>query len=168
MADQIKRAYLLVLTFNPKTGNVMKNYSLAFIHLFLLSVLFISGCTEDDLIGPNGTNEDIRNKYIGNWLFDEQEATKHMFAFYSVEITIDPGNSAQVLLENFGNTGANYEPPCGLVFDSRIKIEDQTIGDGWQLKDAIGRLIEPGEMEWEYTLIVGGDAQNYTVTAALQ
>ncbi|MCF8301956.1 MAG: hypothetical protein K9I94_01670 [Bacteroidales bacterium] len=146
----------------------MKKYSLFVLLVALITIFIQPGCTEDDLVNPNGNDEDARDKFLGSWLFDEDEATKSELVYYTVEIKVDPGNSARVLLENFGNTGEDYEPPYGYVTESRISIPDQTIGDGWQLEDATGRLVDADKMEWEYTIVVGGDAQSYTATATLQ
>jgi len=83
--------------------------------LIMLSLvaLFVPACLPpDDNVNP----DDAITKFLGNWNVDESCRRLN----YSVEIQADPGNTAQVLIYNFGNPGPGYDPAVGLVVTNSI------------------------------------------------
>jgi hypothetical protein len=72
-----------------------------------------------------------------------------------VDIQLDPNNSAQVLLYNFGNPGPGYDPAVGLVVSKTLKISSQNIGEGWTVS-AEGRYQQNGNVLWDYSLVING------------
>jgi len=101
---------------------------------------------DDDDLNP----ADPREKFLGSWKVNEtcQRAT------YSVNVTADPGNSAQVLIYNFGNTGPGYTPAIGLIVGSKVNVFSQTIGEDWTV-NGNGTYQSNGTISWTYTLVIG-------------
>lgn len=129
------------------------------IFLVVLATAFLTSCTLEEDLDP--ISDDARDKFIDTWMFYENEAVRT--SSYSVNITKDPGNSAQVLLKNFGNMGHAYSA-YGIVTTSRIEVPSQEIYSGIII-EGTGRLISTDEMEWEYTITGGGELEAYTATA---
>jgi hypothetical protein len=122
-------------------------------HLIILCLVFVVGsisCSpEDDLFVDPG---DDRDKFVGVWSVSESCFKSN----YTVSITNDPSNSAQVLLANFGNPGSSYAATVGLVAGSKIFVSNQTIGDGWTIS-GLGTLAEPNLINWTYSLTIAGN-----------
>jgi hypothetical protein len=88
-------------------------------------------------------------KFLGVWKVNETCSRMN----YNVEILQDPGNSAQVLIYNFGNPGTGYDPAVGLVVSNTINVFAQTIGEGWTV-NGTGTYQSGGNISWNYTLII--------------
>ncbi len=110
-----------------------------------LAALLIFGCTTTDNTNPS----DPVSKFLGTWKVNESCRKMN----YNVEIQQDPGNSAQVLINNFGNPGAGYDPAVGLVVSNTVTVASQTIGTGWTVSGT-GTYQSDGSMSWNYTLII--------------
>jgi len=123
----------------------------------LMLVLILPACELDD-VDPDG---DIRDKFIGTWRFDESEA-KNDLAFYTVQISKDPGNSSQVLLRNFGNAG-NFYSAYGIVTTNRITVSSQTLAS-FTISGS-GTTVSNTRMNWTYSINDGADLTNYTAVA---
>ena len=117
----------------------------------LLLIIGFFSCNPDDdsIVDP----ADDRDKFFGSWTVSES----CFKANYSVTISADPGNSAQVLLNNFGNPGPSYGPAVGLVAGSKIFVANQVIGDGWTISGT-GTLQGANIINWTYTLVIGGNS----------
>lgn len=129
----------------------------SFAKLIILGLLvtFAPACLPvDEEVDPGDPVE----KFIGKWKVAE---SCHRLN-YDVDILQDPGNSVQVLLYNFGNPGSGYDPAVGLVLSNSIRIEAQTIGEGWTVSGK-GTYQSNGSITWDYTLVVSSD--EYTCTA---
>ena len=128
----------------------------SFILLMLLITLNIPACTPiDDDVDPT----DPVAKFLGTW--DVSESCNR--GNYNVYISVDPGNSAQVLLENFGNPGASYDAAVGLVVSNTIHVSSQTIGEGWTISGK-GTYQSDGTIYWDYTLIIPPNQLDCTAT----
>ncbi len=121
----------------------------------LILVLGFLSCNPDDdiLVDP----VDDRDKFLGNWTVSETCFKSN----YTVTISADPGNSAQVLLANFGNPGPNYSPAVGLVAGGKIFVANQVIGDGWTI-NGTGNLQGTQIINWTYTLVIAGNSLSCT------
>ena len=110
-------------------------------------VLFMPAClpTDED-VNP----DDPVAKFLGDWKVNE--SCKRLN--YNVEIQVDPENSAQVLIYNFGNPGPGYDPAVGLVVTNSVYVSSQTIGEGWTVSGK-GTYLADGTISWDYTLIIG-------------
>lgn len=83
-------------TTGPKNLFMKKLISKSLVIFFLGTILFITSCQKD-----NGTTDtDVRTKYTGSWFCVEQSTLS-----YTVNISLDPSNSAQILLANFHYQG---------------------------------------------------------------
>ncbi|NLN95079.1 MAG: hypothetical protein GX128_02780 [Bacteroidales bacterium] len=128
--------------------------------LFIALMLVLFPACE--LIDVEPDSNDLRDKFIGTWKFNEDEKKKSDLAFYSVLISKDPTNSAQVLLKNFGNLG-NFYTTYGIVTTNRISIENQLVVS---IKiSGTGTYSSTGIMNWTYTINDGADEITYTATA---
>jgi hypothetical protein len=123
--------------------------------LISLMALQMPACLPEEDIDP----DDPIEKFLGTWKVNE--SCNRMT--YDVDIVQDPGNSAQVLLYNFGNPGAGYDPAVGLVTSNSIHIASQTIGEGWTVSGT-GTYHNDGTISWDYTLIIGSSAFDCTAT----
>ena len=125
--------------------------------IFALALFCFPACEiyEDDDLNP----ADPREKFLGNWKVNEtcQRAT------YSVNVTTDPGNSAQVLIYNFGNTGPGYNPAIGLLVGSTVNVSSQTIGEDWTANGK-GTYQSNGTILWTYTLVIGASQLECSAT----
>ncbi len=121
----------------------------------LILVLGFLSCNPDDdiIVDP----VDDRDKFFGTWSVNESCFKSN----YTVTISADPNNSAQVLLANFGNPGPSYQAVVGLVAGSKIFVTNQVIGDGWTI-NGTGNLQGTQIINWTYTLVIGGNSLSCT------
>lgn len=83
-------------TAGAKKNNMKKLVSKSLILIFTATVLFITSCQKDN----NPTDTDVRAKFTGSWYCVEKSGLS-----YTVDISLDPGNSSQILLANFHYQG---------------------------------------------------------------
>jgi len=118
-----------------------------FLMIVGIIVLIMPACLPTD---ENVNPDDPVTKFLGEWKVNESCSRMN----YNVEIQADPGNSAQVLIYNFGNPGLGYDPAVGLVVTNSVYVSSQTIGEGWTVSGK-GTYQVDGTILWDYTLIVG-------------
>lgn len=139
---------------------IMKiKYKSSLVALLMLVMIF-PACELDD-VDPDG---DIRDKFVGTWRFNESES-KSDLAFYTVQISKDPGNTSQVLLRNFGNVG-NFHSAFGIVTTNRITVTSQTLAS-FTISGS-GTTVSNTRMNWTYSINDGADLINYTAVADKQ
>ena len=126
-----------------------------FLTMLSLMVLIMPACLPTDDVDP----DDPVDKFLGTWKVNETCSRMS----YDVDISKDPGNSAQVLIYNFGNPGAGYDPAVGLVVSNTIQISPQTIGEGWTVSGK-GTYKSDGTISWNYTLIIASIEYSCTAT----
>jgi hypothetical protein len=110
-----------------------------------LMVLIMPACLPTDDVDPDNPVE----KFLGVWKVNETCSRMN----YDVEILQDPGNSAQILIYNFGNPGSGYDPAVGLVVSNTIIIQPQNIGEGWSVSGN-GTYKTDGTVSWDYSLTI--------------
>lgn len=112
--------------------------------VLLFGFLFIQSCavTSDD------EGDDIE-KYLGAWSVVDQAARLN----YTVTISANPANSAEVLLNNFADLGTNA---VGLVVGNSIVIDSQSLGADFTVNGS-GSYINSGKLEFDFTLNDGID-----------
>ncbi len=116
----------------------------------LLMVVLLSGCALDEEVLPE---DDAVSAYLGVWsVIDNELKTLN----YEVVISKNPANSAEILLDNFAQSG---DAAVGLVTGNTVTIVNQTIGNGWSVSGT-GRYISSSRLEFTYSLTIGGDATN--------
>lgn len=117
-------------------------------YLALILVFFAwSSC---EIVDDDPDPTDPVQKFLGTWKVSETCTRMN----YTVQISPDPGNTAQVLIYNFGNPGPGYNPAVGLVVSNTIYVQSQTIGEGWTVSGQ-GTYQSGGSMSWTYALIIG-------------
>ena len=122
----------------------------------MVMVLFsYASCEEGDDPAP----VDPLEKFLGEWKVNETCRRLN----YSVNILPDPANSAQVLIDNFGNPGPGYNPAVGIVTSNSINVFSQTIGEDWTVSGK-GTYQANGTVSWDYTLIIGPNSLDCTAT----
>jgi hypothetical protein len=131
----------------------MKTSNYLLLPLFFFFVLISSCDLGDDPLDPG----DPRDKFLGEWKVNESCQRGN----YMSNIKADPGNSAQVLIENFGNPGPGYDDAVGLVSTNYIYVSSQTIGEGWTVSGK-GTYQTDGSISWDYTLIIGASQLDCT------
>ena len=123
-------------------------------NVFLGLLLFIS-CLEED------TNDllDDRDAFLGAWNVTES-CNKDA---YSVQISKDPSNSSQVLINNFWNTGNCGNPVYGIVAGSSIYLPEQSFCNGAFKVDGSGDMIKE-KINWSYSVNDGADLFSCSAT----
>lgn len=128
--------------------------------LFLfLALSFFSACTLEEDTDP--LSGDDRDKYGGSWLFYETPGKKS--TSYTVTISNDATNSAQVKLKNFGNVGYTYSA-YAIATSTTLTVPEQELAPGLIIYGS-ANLTDVDEMIWSYTIIAGGDMENYEAVA---
>lgn len=131
----------------------------------ILMAAFIQSCVPEDTITPD-TGDD-RDKFTGTWLVIENSKKSSLSVTYTVVISLDPSNSSQVLLSNFGNPGSGSDPAYGIVTTSSINVPSQSTSTDW-IVDGTGTLANSTTMSWTYSITAGGDKIDYQATATKQ
>jgi len=116
---------------------------------FLLLIIIITQAPSCIPVDEDINPDDPVDKFLGTWSVSESCRRGN----YSVDISRDPSNSAQVLLDNFGNPGPGYDPAVGLVVSNSIHVYSQSIGEGWTVSGK-GTYQSDGTIEWDFTLII--------------
>jgi hypothetical protein len=142
----------------------MKSTLRLFFLLAAFSGLLLTGC---EPVEEENTSDDPRDPYIGVWQFVELKSSDGQS--YIVTITKDPKNSAQVILENFGNPGSSEIEVTGIVTSNQIVVSSQSLSNGWVVEGS-GKISNPTKtsMTWNYAITAGGDKLYYTATANKQ
>ena len=112
--------------------------------VLLLSVLLLGSCaitTEDE-------SDDIE-KYTGTWSVSDQSVRIN----YSVTITTNPSNSAEILINNFADLGSTA---VGLVIGDSVVIDNQSLGSDYSV-NGDGQYINNGKLEFSFKLKDGID-----------
>jgi len=125
--------------------------------LMVIFALFIS-CEEEspDFI-------DDRDQFLGSWKVSESCSRDS----YTVQIVKDPSNSAQVLINNFWNTGNCGTSPFGIIAGSSIHIQNQSFCNGSFGVEGSGNLSKD-EISWTYSINDGADLFTCTATYTLE
>lgn len=134
-------------------------YLLRLLVLILIPAMY--SCVPEDDLGPD--TGDPRDKFIGSWLFNENPAVKKLNPTFRVTISYNSGNSSQVLLSNFGNTGNSFSA-YGIATSNRITVPYQETANGVFVEGS-GTMSTLNLMDWEYSITAGGDIENFTATA---
>ena len=136
---------------------------------FVLMIVALSGgliSCESDTFYEDDPN-DIRNEYVGVWRFTEGGYKNGLSQSYIVTVSLDPNNSSQVLLDNFGNPGNTDITVTGIVTINSIVVSSQSLSNGW-IVEGSGKKDGSGKMDWTYSITAGGDKEYYTATASKQ
>jgi hypothetical protein len=136
-----------------------------------LSIISFAGILvscEPDTSTTNDPN-DPRNAYVGVWQFTEigMKSGKSITQSYIVSISLDPDNSSQVMLNNFGNPGVSERDVFGLVTTNQLVVSPQILENEWTVEGS-GKLIGTDKMTWTYAITAGGDKIYYSATASKQ
>ena len=136
-------------------------------HLLIIIVLaaLVQSCLPEEPIGPD--TGDVRDKFTGRWIFIDNNPKRILKSTFEVVISIDPSNSSQVLLSNFGNPGSGSNPAIGIVTSSRITVTSQITAPDFRVEGS-GILTNVNKMNWTYSITAGGNKDNYTATATKQ
>jgi hypothetical protein len=115
--------------------------------LLVVVFLFQSCAIEDD-----SDYSDPRDKFIGTWNVSDQPGRIN----YTVNISKNPAQSANVLLNNFADMGGSAD---GLVVGNRIIIDKQPIGNDF-LSNGTGTYISENRLEFAFVLDDGIDLED--------
>lgn len=130
-------------------------------------VLFYTSCIDTTSQDPSG---DARDKFVGEWNLLENPALKSLKSqSYVLTIEKDEGNSSQVFLRNFGNSGSLDIYAVGIVTSGQIVVSSQNMSNNW-IVEGSGKMtnVVNTAMSWDYSITAGGDKVNYKATGAKQ
>ncbi len=100
----------------------MKRVLLIFGLLLSATMLFNSCTKEGDLLEDG----DVRDAFLGEWIASDQCSKQT----YRVNVTLDGGNSTQVIISNFANLGYSA---TAVVAGSSIYVSTQSVGGGYSV-----------------------------------
>ena len=144
----------------------MKKQYFIFFALMVIALSFgLTSCESDTFYEDDPS--DTRNEYVGVWRFTEGGYKNGLSQSYIVTIALDPDNSSQVLLDNFGNPGNSDITVTGIVTTNSIVVSSQTLPNGW-IVEGTGKKEGTSQMNWTYSITAGGDKEYYTATASRQ
>lgn len=112
----------------------------------------LNACDPNDTPAPD---EDVREKYTGQWSCVEQGG-----AAYYVNISLDPGNSTQILISNFHFFGTG-ESAYAIPTTSTLTIPSQDIAGN--TVNGSGNLVSNNKINLTY--YVNDHSQTETVNA---
>lgn len=101
-------------------------------------------------------DNDDREKYVGTWSVNDQSSRLN----YNVTITINPSNSAEILLNNFADLNSTA---IGLVVGNSIVIDNQQLSSDYTVNGS-GNYINNGKMEFSFSLNNGIDIESRVAT----
>ena len=119
--------------------------------IILLGLFVMHSCavtTDDD--------NDDREKYVGTWSVNDQSSRLN----YNVTITINPSNSAEILLNNFADLNSTA---IGLVVGNSVVIDNQQLNSDYTVNGS-GNYINNGKMEFSFSLNNGIDIESRVAT----
>ncbi|MCX6271378.1 MAG: hypothetical protein NTU44_09205 [Bacteroidetes bacterium] len=96
----------------------MKRINIFTYILIIIGLSIFSACNPDQ---NTVSNQDVRDQYIGSWSVVENGKKLN----YEVQITADPNNSSQVLINNFYDYNIK---PYAIVTISSITLPAQSFG----------------------------------------
>ena len=131
----------------------------------ILMLALFQSCVPEDQVPPD--TGDVRDKYVGTWLFIDYAPNRNLKSTFAVVITLNPNNSSQVLLSNFGNPGSGFDPAYGIATSGNITVPSQNTATDW-LTDGSGTLTNASTMSWSYSITAGGTKTTYQATATKQ
>ena len=124
---------------------------------FLLFALLLSGCAKDSSSNP--TTTDIRSKFLGNWLVNEQWNK----LTYEVSIAVDNNSTNGVYISNFSDAGTGITA-YALVAGSNISLtKDEYLSNSWIVNGG-GVLSGTTKINWTYTRDDGANLIYATAT----
>ena len=94
----------------------------------------------------NNSPVDPRSKFVGTWLCNE---TTHLLgnSTYSVTISLNPNNSAQILIANMYQLSTTHQA-YGIVANSSVTIPVQNVA--WCSINGSGTMINSSQIKWNY------------------
>jgi hypothetical protein len=123
-----------------------------FLIIAFSSALFLTSCDPDATDDPNPA--DPREKFLGNWTV--QESKKKLT--YEVQITASPTNSAEVIINNFYNTGIK---PFAVITTSTITCPVQSFPSQQITINGAGTYSSE-KINWVYYVNDGADLDTIT------
>ncbi len=112
--------------------------------IILLGLFVMHSCA----VTTDEDNEDCE-KYVGTWSVNDESSRLN----YNVTITINPSNSAEILLNNFADLNSTA---IGLVVGNSVVIDNQQLNSG--------NYINNGKMEFSFSLNNGIDIESRVAT----
>jgi len=112
-------------------------------------------CAEED----TADLVDDRDAFLGSWKVSETCSRDS----YSVQIIKDPSNSAQVLINNFWNTGNCGKTVYAIIAGQSAFIPKQSFCNNNFEADGSGDMIKD-EVKWSYSINDGADLYSCIAT----
>ena len=126
--------------------------------LFISALLMLICCNTSDDNNPSPV-PDARDKFVGAWNVNDESCSKGK---YVADISKDPSNSIQVLIQNFALANP-IEPDTAIIAGSSIHIYKQKNSEGWTI-EGNGTYNTDGNIDWNYKLTISGQEETCTAT----
>lgn len=97
------------------------NKIVALIGVLVISLFLLQSCTKEEGLFEDN---DYRESFMGSWSATDQCSKQT----YGVDIKLDDGNSIQVIIVNFANTGRSAE---AIIAGNNISVPRQDIGNDY-------------------------------------
>ncbi|NQT76822.1 MAG: hypothetical protein HQ565_03840 [Bacteroidetes bacterium] len=126
--------------------------------LFISVFFMLICCNTSDDNNPSPV-PDARDKFVGAWNVNNESCSKGK---YGANISKDPSNSIQVLIQNFAFANAG-EPDTAIIAGGSIHIYKQINSEGWTI-EGNGTYNIDGNIDWNYSLIISNYEETCTAT----
>jgi hypothetical protein len=135
----------------------MKKIPFSALAVLLLFQVFLTSC-ETETTTPDPV--DARSNFTGIWTVSENWNK----LTYEVSVTIDPGSTNGVFIENFAGSGSGVITNA-IVSGNNITINPlpQTLSTGWIIESGSGALQGTTKINWNY--VFNDQANTYTAVA---
>lgn len=129
--------------------------------LLFTTLIILFSVTSCELI-DEPINQDARERFLGDWNCQEYLEGLPQIS-YTVTIKADPADSSRIILENFAYIGFNEKPPYGIVDGPYVNVPTQKVCFDQSITVwGNGQSVSKNELQWEYSVEVGGDSFHYT------
>ena len=119
----------------------MKRFHKISLGIIVLLIITLNAC--DTNIDPPD-QDDVRTKYVATWTCKEEGGPT-----YSVSVSLDPGNSTQVLMGNFHMLGSG-EKAYAIATTNNVTIPSQQVAGN--TISGSGTLVNANRIEMNYSV----------------
>lgn len=131
--------------------------NLLYLFLFISISALIVSCDPTD--GPDEPDVDPRDKFVGSWICNET-STQNGNSTYNVIVSLNPTNSAQILLAQFYQMSSGQKV-YAIVANNNATVPEQTL-TGLVIKGSGNYSTTTSKINWTYYVNDGADIDTCT------
>lgn len=134
--------------------------------VIFFSIAFVSILALLNACKPDEKEEiDVRDKYVGEWHMIEESKSPIMQS-YNIKISKVSDDNKSLEISNLGNVGDVNIKVNASLDDGKITVASQTLPNNWVIEGQGVMATQSNKtMNWQYTIIAGGNKITYNATA---